>query len=61
MYICNCNGINEKSVITAIENGAQSPSEIYIANGCRMQCGKCMCEMKELIANKSFNEYKIAS
>ena len=49
MYVCNCNGIRERDVRAAIDNGAQRPAEIFRAAGCQPQCAKCVCDMREMI------------
>ena len=46
MFVCNCNGINEKSVRNAISNGASDWKEVHAYYGCSPSCGKCECEMK---------------
>lgn len=48
MYVCNCNGIRERDVRAAIENGATRPAEIFKACGARPQCARCVCEMKQM-------------
>ncbi|MBW8880257.1 MAG: (2Fe-2S)-binding protein [Asticcacaulis sp.] len=49
MYICNCNAIRERDVNIAISNGASTPKQVFDHAGCRPQCAKCVCEMRELI------------
>ena len=49
MYVCNCNGIRERQVRAAIEGGARKPAEIFRAHGCKAQCARCVCEMREMI------------
>lgn len=61
MYICNCNGINESAVKAAIERGAKSAAEVYLANGCKMQCGKCKCEIDALLSKRPFKDQRLAS
>lgn len=45
MYICNCNGLNEKQVESAIKNGANSWLEVYTYHDCAPKCGKCIPEI----------------
>jgi bacterioferritin-associated ferredoxin len=49
LYVCNCNGIRERQVRAAIEAGATRPVEVFRAHGCRPQCARCVCEMREMI------------
>ena len=49
MYVCNCNGIRERDVRAAIENGAQRPADVFRANQCQPQCAKCVCDVKAMI------------
>lgn len=49
MYVCNCNGIRERQVRAAIEAGAAKPADVFRAHGCKPQCARCVCEMREMI------------
>lgn len=49
MYVCNCNGIRERQVRAAIEDGATRPADIFRAHDCRPQCARCVCEMRGMI------------
>ncbi|MFN4287986.1 MAG: bacterioferritin-associated ferredoxin [Brevundimonas sp.] len=49
MYICNCNGIREREVRIAIEQGATRPREIFAKSQCAPQCAKCVCDMRRMI------------
>lgn len=49
MYVCNCNGIRERQVRAAIEAGATKPADVFRAHGCKAQCARCVCEMREMI------------
>ena len=49
MYVCNCNGIRERQVRAAIDGGASKPAEVFRAHGCKPQCARCVCEMREMI------------
>lgn len=50
MYVCNCNGIREREVRAAIAAGARRPAQVFKARGRRPRCAKCVCEMREMIA-----------
>ena len=49
VYVCNCNGIRERQVRAAIEAGARRPADVFRAHGCKVQCARCVCEMREMI------------
>ena len=49
LYVCNCNGIRARDVHFAIEAGAKRPKDIFASQGCKAQCAKCVCEMREMI------------
>ena len=49
MYVCNCNGIREREVLAAIEDGACRPREIFARHQCQAQCAKCVCDMRQMI------------
>ena len=50
MYICNCNGINQRQVQAALEAGATRYTEVLDHYGCTPQCGKCQFEIDEAIS-----------
>ena len=50
MYVCNCNGINERQVRVAVEAGAAHWKDVHAHYGCVPQCGKCQCEIIDAIA-----------
>lgn len=47
MYVCNCNGLNERQVKAAIEAGARNWMEVHLYHGSRPQCGKCGMEISD--------------
>ena len=49
MYVCNCNGIRERDVLQAVEEGACRPRDVFARQGCSPQCAKCVCEMRQMI------------
>lgn len=49
MYVCNCNGIREREVRAAIEQGAQRPADVFRRCGAEPQCAKCVCDMRRMI------------
>ena len=49
MYVCNCNGLNRRSVDRAIADGAHTTAAVFRDLDCRPQCGKCIGEVKAMI------------
>jgi bacterioferritin-associated ferredoxin len=53
MYVCNCNGLRERDVNRAAESGARHPAQVFQAHGCRVQCGRCVQEMRAFLTSNS--------
>ena len=51
MYVCNCNGIREREVRAAIEQGAERPAEVFRHCQSQPQCAKCVCDMRRMIGS----------
>jgi bacterioferritin-associated ferredoxin len=49
VYVCNCNGIRERQVRAAIDQGAARPSDVFRHCQSRPQCAKCVCDMRRMI------------
>ncbi len=49
MFVCNCNGITEKQVKEAAQNGAQNWREVHTFNGYSPCCEKCEHDMTEAL------------
>ncbi|MEM0912614.1 MAG: (2Fe-2S)-binding protein [Pseudomonadota bacterium] len=47
MYVCLCNGVTEKHIYAAVENGARSVSDLKAALKVTSICGKCASCAKE--------------
>lgn len=47
MYVCNCNGITERQVKTALRSGVERWHDVHAHYGCVPACGKCKCEIKD--------------
>ncbi len=52
MYVCNCNGIREGQVRSAIEQGARRPAEVFAQCGCRPQCARCVRDMLRMMGGE---------
>ncbi len=46
MYVCNCNGVREKTVDEAIRNGADTFAKVHKHCGTKPQCGGCLSEIE---------------
>ena len=49
MYVCNCNGIRERQVRAAVDAGARRPADVFKACGAKVQCARCVCDMRKLL------------
>ena len=47
MYICNCNGLTERTVDDSIADGARSVEDVFEQNGCAPRCELCAPEIEE--------------
>lgn len=48
MYVCICNGLNQKSVEAAVSEGAPTVSSVYHNCGCTAKCGKCVPVVRDM-------------
>lgn len=53
MYVCNCNGIREREVRAAIEDGASRPAEIFRRYDAAPCCARCVCDMRQMINERA--------
>ena len=49
MYVCNCNGISERMVQTALKHGATTWTEVHQYFDFAPCCGKCSSEINSAI------------
>lgn len=42
MYVCICNGVTDRQIREAVENGCGSVSELTMRTGCGATCGSCL-------------------
>jgi bacterioferritin-associated ferredoxin len=49
VYVCNCNGIRERDVRVALDQGAARPVDVLRHCGGRLQCAKCVCDIRRMI------------
>lgn len=51
MYVCLCTGVTDRDIADAIDNGAQSLSDLQDQLGTATGCGTCMEFTQELLDN----------
>jgi bacterioferritin-associated ferredoxin len=49
VYVCNCNGLRERDVRSALEQGAARPAEVFRRCASQPQCAKCICDIRRMI------------
>jgi bacterioferritin-associated ferredoxin len=49
MYICNCNGITERTIRQAVELGCSSLEDLQRDLGVASCCGRCAPEARRLL------------
>ncbi len=56
MFVCICNALNDATVNATLRDlsasgGDVTPAAIHRASGCKPQCGRCLPEMADMIAD----------
>jgi bacterioferritin-associated ferredoxin len=49
MYVCLCNVLTERDILSAIAAGSRSVAALYKNLGCEPQCAKCVPEVCRLL------------
>jgi bacterioferritin-associated ferredoxin len=49
VYVCNCNGIRERDVREALDQGGCRPAHVFRHCQTRPQCAKCLPDMRRMI------------
>lgn len=52
MYVCICNAIREKDLRCAARCVRGDAETVYAAMGCKPQCGQCLEDAEEIIAEE---------
>ena len=60
MYVCNCNGIRERDVAAAAQDGASHPALVFKRQGCQAKCGRCIEDMRLFLTNE-VNKARLAA
>lgn len=42
VYVCICNGVTDRQIREAVDNGCSSVSELTMRTGCGATCGSCL-------------------
>lgn len=42
MYVCLCNGVTDRQIREAVDNGCDSIGELTMRTGCGASCGSCL-------------------
>lgn len=50
MFVCICNGLTERRIRAAVEEGARTHDEVYARCDCVAQCYACAGEVDAIIA-----------
>ncbi len=53
MYVCNCNGLNEKDIDAARRAGVTSWPDVYAFHGCAPKCGKCVTDVSSRLNSET--------
>ena len=56
MYVCICNALNDQQIDRALADGVRSTASVYVYNGCRPQCGKCVRAIRAKVRNAVSND-----
>lgn len=49
MIVCLCNALTDRDVRDAAARGADRVSQVYRECGCRVDCGKCAGEVRDIL------------
>ena len=52
VYVCNCNGIRERDVDAALDDGALRAADVFRHCQARPQCAKCVCDMQRMVESR---------
>ena len=50
MYVCICNGVTDRHIREAVDNGCASVSELTMRTGCGASCGSCLNMAAAMVA-----------
>ena len=50
VYVCLCNGVTDRQIREAVDNGCGSVGELTMRTGCGANCGSCLDMAAAMIA-----------
>ena len=50
VYVCLCNGVTDRQIREAVDNGCGSIGELTMRTGCGANCGSCLDMAADMIA-----------
>jgi bacterioferritin-associated ferredoxin len=56
VYICLCNALTDKRLKQAVaETDGKRPGDVYAACGCRVQCGRCVKVVLQMLRDHCYD------
>ncbi len=49
MYVCICHAVTDRDIRSCIGDGASSMRDLRKCLGVATQCGKCACDVREIL------------
>jgi bacterioferritin-associated ferredoxin len=56
MYVCICNAFTCRDVRKVRDEGVSKSGQVYKKLGCRMQCGKCLETIDNVLKEKDISD-----
>jgi bacterioferritin-associated ferredoxin len=50
MYVCSCNALTDRQILSVAREAKGSPERAYGLLGCEPQCAKCLPVVREILA-----------
>lgn len=57
MYVCLCQGVTDREIRAAAENGCSSMRQLGKELGVGRQCGRCACTAREILRESQTPDY----
>jgi bacterioferritin-associated ferredoxin len=49
MYVCLCEGVTDRAIRAAVDQGACSPEQVAACTGAGTGCGSCHVEVRQIV------------
>lgn len=49
MYVCSCNALTDRQILSVAREAGGSPERAYALLGCEPQCAKCLPVVQEIL------------